>query len=560
MKIQKMYGDVHLFLLFSLILTLGGTGAVFCTGKPLALSSQETGVPLSRTSEVLGIEASGYTPGQGPASYYTPGILEIYVVPGFTWFQKVLVAEVGDTVSGSAGSLLPETNLPEQAPLEQGFVVPLPGPKTLPLAETLEPEVQFSAPPKVPRHVEPALPPAPEPSITGIVPPVTVLPPASPPAGSLELPPVLEPSIADLIPAAGLVPSVSVPPSPPPVGSAEPKVSALPEPTLPSEVSPPGSIITVRPFTPPAERTPAPVQPPPPVLAEPAPVQIPEPPRFIRPAELEPVPQIARQVLPQQRNPMQEPPAQGASPVFQQERQAKSVYSRTVQVIVGQIVEIPFRGTGWVYLGEQESKPGIAYNSRYLEKEGQTFVFQTESPGTYTLTFYKQDFIEDYIVNDAVRVIVNPVPQVSESTRISRPVDPGRVIAEPRWPMLPKEAEASIQQPLTEPPRAAVISPEVLPDPLPRIDYLQQAREAYTAGQFPQAISSLDQFREQYPAGTDEAWWLYGQSLEAASPSRDIRSALDYYHRLIREYPQSLRGNDARRRIAYLERYYFTIQ
>jgi TolA-binding protein len=229
------------------------------------------------------------------------------------------------------------------------------------------------------------------------------------------------------------------------------------------------------------------------------------------------------------------------------------------------MVAIPFRGTGWVYLGEQESQPGIAYNSRYLEKEGQTFVFQTESPGTYTLTFYKQDFIEDYIVNDAVQVIVNPA-QVSERGRTSMQADPGRVIAEPRWPPPPGEAgearkvSPSVQQPLGELPLAAVTPREIPPAPQPPIDYLQQAREAYAAGQFPQALSSLDQFREQYPAGTDEAWWLYGQSLEAASPNRDIRSALDYYHRLIREYPQSLRGNDARRRIAYLERYYFTIQ
>jgi hypothetical protein len=60
--------------------------------------------------------------------------------------------------------------------------------------------------------------------------------------------------------------------------------------------------------------------------------------------------------------------------------------------------------------------------------------------------------------------------------------------------------------------------------------------------------------------GSDEAWWLYGQFLEAAGPSRDIRSALDYYRRLVREYPQSPRYNEARRRVAYLERYYFSIQ
>jgi outer membrane protein assembly factor BamD (BamD/ComL family) len=74
------------------------------------------------------------------------------------------------------------------------------------------------------------------------------------------------------------------------------------------------------------------------------------------------------------------------------------------------------------------------------------------------------------------------------------------------------------------------------------------------------AISILDQFRERYPSGSDEAWWLYGQFYEANGPSRDIRSALDYYHRLVREYPQSPHYDEARRRIAYLERYYINIR
>jgi TolA-binding protein len=116
------------------------------------------------------------------------------------------------------------------------------------------------------------------------------------------------------------------------------------------------------------------------------------------------------------------------------------------------------------------------------------------------------------------------------------------------------------------PPRAAVpggaapsqASAELPPGTAPE-EYLRRARDAYGAGRIAQALAVLDQFRDRFPAGSDEAWWLYGQSLEAAGPSRDIRSALDYYRRLVREYPQSPRFDEARRRIAYLERYYFNI-
>jgi outer membrane protein assembly factor BamD (BamD/ComL family) len=91
-------------------------------------------------------------------------------------------------------------------------------------------------------------------------------------------------------------------------------------------------------------------------------------------------------------------------------------------------------------------------------------------------------------------------------------------------------------------------------------DYPERARREFEAGRVASAIAILDQFRERYPSGSDEAWWLYGQFYEANSPSRDIRSALDYYRRLVREYPQSPRYNEARRRIAYLERYYINIR
>jgi outer membrane protein assembly factor BamD (BamD/ComL family) len=111
--------------------------------------------------------------------------------------------------------------------------------------------------------------------------------------------------------------------------------------------------------------------------------------------------------------------------------------------------------------------------------------------------------------------------------------------------------------------QAAALSPPEDTSPLQRPEpdrYLQQAQEEFDAGRVAAAIGLLDQFREWYPSGSDEAYWLYGQFYEANSPSRDIRLSLDYYRRLVREYPQSSRYNEARRRIAYLERYYINIQ
>jgi hypothetical protein len=289
------------------------------------------------------------------------------------------------------------------------------------------------------------------------------------------------------------------------------------------------------------------------------------------------------------------------------------LYSRVVRATVGQLVEIPFRGTGWVYLGELASRPGIVYGSRRLDPEGQSFIFRAEAAGTYGLKFYKQDFVRDYILNDHVQVIVGEPPEAAALGWFNPSVDRGRVIAEPRWPSAIEEAAApgrpaqppvapsgaggasgaavtpsgsggaqgaaaapggvreNVLPPVSDEgviplrPPAAVQAPEAagqdagLGDLRPG-DYPERARREFEAGRVAAAISILDQFRERYPSGSDEAWWLYGQFYEANSPSRDIRTALDYYRRLVREYPQSPRYNEARRRIAYLERYYINIR
>jgi hypothetical protein len=310
------------------------------------------------------------------------------------------------------------------------------------------------------------------------------------------------------------------------------------------------------------------------------------------------------------------------------------VYSRTVTAYVGQYIEIPFRGPGWVYLGELGSRRGVYYDSRRIDGEGMVFVFRANEEGSYSLKFNRQDFIRDYVINDYVQVKVLPPPEITGSVWHSTAVVPDRVYAGPRWPPadedpslagtnpadasppdssrpaiasdLPETAgQAAVQstpglsetagqvtqptpttqaatqprpasaQPVpatqpesaTQPAAQGEAAPEtansageaaglaVLPDA-----YLAKAKAEYDAGRIAGALETLDQFRAAYPGGSDEAYWLYGQALEASGPNRDIRLALDYYRRLTREYPQSSRYDAARRRIAYLERFYFNIQ
>ena len=380
--------------------------------------------------------------------------------------------------------------------------------------------------------------------------------------------------------------------SEPPAQSPPPRV----EPAIPRQEIPPSS---------PAPRPPSP-----------APREPPEPPSFLGPAEPAPPPQ-ARQPVPMPVNPLPDLPARSPPEISGEQ----IVFSRIVRATVGQLIEIPFRGTGWVYLGELGNRRGINYESRRLDLgtlpgsvEGQSFIFRAEAAGTFILKFYKQDFIQDFILNDHVQVIVGDEVWDSGSGRPAYPIDRGRVIAEPRWPLEPDTAAAVIgvihdTEPVrvTEtapvsaapapsvqaapavpevpaapgvltapavprprqtaaddsivavtPPRAAAVpAPPALDSPA---EYVRQAQQEFDAGRVEPALVILDTMKRSFPSGSDEAWWLYGQLLEANSPSRDIRLALEYYRRLVREYPQSSRASAAQSRIAYLERYYFNIR
>jgi hypothetical protein len=343
------------------------------------------------------------------------------------------------------------------------------------------------------------------------------------------------------------------------------------------------------------------------------------------------------------------------------------IFSRIVRATVGQIVEIPFRGNGWVYLGELTSQRGIVFSSRRNDSDGQSFVFALEEQGTYALKFYRQDFIRDYIINDHVQVVVGEAPSAGAGW-FKPPAERERIVAQPRWPSMVEETQirngtrpasepvvttaaaepakdtASQQKPAsaqetrtpqrtsptretnpadrtpsqntpsssatggqtpattqitqqeqtattaqvtqsgqtmqqgqtaatgqtmqTGQPTSATtaeqgggespsvekrekLAPEVL---------LQKAKESFEGGNIAAAIALLEQFKTDYPGGSDEAFWQLGQYYEANSPSRNILLSLDNYRRLVNEYPQSGRFNDARRRIAYLERYYINIQ
>jgi len=383
-------------------------------------------------------------------------------------------------------------------------------------------------------------------------------PPSVPPAPVETPPPVVEPPPLAPEPPP---PETPAPTPPPPLPVQEPPA---PEPPPPEPEPPPPE---------PAPEPPLPAPPPPPAPP-------PEPPSYLGPAEPFNPPPVIEPFTPA-------PPPELPDRVIPETPEEDIVFSRIVRVTVGQILEIPFRGTGWVYLGELGNRRGINYESRRLDLqagsrlgqevvEGQSFIFSVDRAGTYILRFYRQDFIQDYIINDNVQVIAG------ERDENTGRITGDRVIAEPRWPpvaetverpatavqavppvVMPEpspEASPSVTAPEYTPPAAAPVTPQAPPPVESPSEYVRRARAEFDTGRIESALGILDSFSQNYPGGTDDAWWLYGQLLEANSPSRDVRLAMDYYRRLVNDFPFSDLVEDARRRIAYLERFYFNIR
>jgi hypothetical protein len=240
-----------------------------------------------------------------------------------------------------------------------------------------------------------------------------------------------------------------------------------------------------------------------------------------------------------------QPELPARNPPMETEKYVKSKVSRVFHVQTGKIFEVPFDNAGWIYTGEESSKSGVSYDSRRVYDDSQIFVFRAEKEGDYTLTFYKQDFLRDYVTNEYARVLVTDEAPPPEAAALSQAATLSATAALP-------EAASSVE---TAPSDSAASAETAKNE-----DLLQQAREAAAAQKYADAIDLLDRFRQQNPAMNDEAWWLYGQAFEAASPARDILSALDAYSCIVRDYPQSRHYTNAKNRIAFLNKFYLNIR
>ena len=277
----------------------------------------------------------------------------------------------------------------------------------------------------------------------------------------------------------------------------------------------------------------------------------------------------------------------------QTENNSQKTPSRSMTAKNNQYVDIIYPGRGWIYMGEDEGKDQILrYFGRKLGTENTTFTLRTTKSGETVLHFYKNDvlkgeYIDDYLEIKVLEESAKPnerakapsyeesVPQKpvrlekkAEAQEETQKTDEIQNIEEKtsgNEQKLSSQDETNLKQNDVSNDVSNNVSKEVSkPEQKKSLkidtkNLLEQAKKDFEAKSYAQALSEVQQYLDTQNTRIDEALFLQGQILEADSEVKNIKSAIDSYNSLIKNYPASTFWQEANRRKIYLNRYYVNI-
>ena len=269
----------------------------------------------------------------------------------------------------------------------------------------------------------------------------------------------------------------------------------------------------------------------------------------------------------------------------QTESNPQKTPSRSMTAKNNQYVDIIYPGRGWIYMGEDEGKDQILrYFGRKLGTENTTFTLRTTKSGETVLHFYKNDVLKGEYIDDYLEIKV-----LEESAKPNeRAKAPSYEESVPQKPVrLEKKAETQEETQKTDEIKNIEektsdneqklssqdeinlkkndVSNEVSrPEQKKSLkidtkNLLEQAKKDFEAKSYAQALSEVQHYLDTQNTRIDEALFLQGQILEADSEVKNIKSAIDSYNSLIKNYPASTFWQEANRRKIYLNRYYVNI-
>jgi hypothetical protein len=453
------------------------------------------------------------------------------------------------------------------------------------LVETPEPVANFRMPPAA-AALEPALPLPSAPAVS-VKEAIAAADSADPNDIRVASPPV-----SDNPQPAG---AMDEPPAPQKEAEAEPKPSPKPaSPAAPVSKTPaPAQSPASGARAPAAAAAPAPTAPAPAATA-PAPAAVP-PAAAPRAEAASPAPNAA---APGAAFSLPSAPGSSARSV---EAAAAPVAEIRVDAVRGERFELRFKGSGWTYLGDEESKDGMRYETRRFEGNEAVFSLRPEKSDDFLLRFQRQDPVSGDRQTSFVRVnvrepgtkgadLIGTDPaQASAGAAEAAPTGsaPMAASAQPVSPALSGTTAAAATPAAPAGAAGAVagsatsggISPTASESGVPAASpltvapaneallaisepaaLLSFARAELDAKRVRSALDALDRYIELFKRGSDELFYLYGLAYEQDTAFRDIKLSYANYKRVRDEYPRSARWKASAERVAYMERHYYGLK
>lgn len=403
--------------------------------------------------------------------------------------------------------------------------------------------------------------PVPEDTVAAAVPDVVASMRSSPPGEESAEAPLAEPPFPEPVAAPVAAPvstaAAELPIEPVPtditVLSAAPSIAfepvRLPEPVPPAPVAPAAAAPAPKPVAKTAPAATPPAKPAIPAKPAPTPKPVAEAAAPVEAAVPEPKPAVA----------LPPTPASSARSVVAAER---PVAETRIETTRGEKFELRFPGTGWIYLGDEDGKEGVRYETRRFEDTQAVFALDPESPGEYLLRFQRQNPVDRATETSLVRVVVTEKPAASATPATAPPAAAasGTAPSPVTAPVAasPATVPAPAVAPASETSAQATISAAAgISDPAALI---RLAKTELEAKRVQSAIEALDRYLSLYPYGNDEVFYLYGLACEQDTPFRNVKKAYEYYKRVKDEYPRSPRWREASDKVAYLERHFFGLR
>ena len=265
--------------------------------------------------------------------------------------------------------------------------------------------------------------------------------------------------------------------------------------------------------------------------------------------------------------------------------------SRKVTMKLLEYIDITYPGNGWFYMGLTDGSKDMTYYGRKLGTKDTKFTLQAKNAGLKYVHFYRVDPLTNEYIDDFIEITVLS-EKGSNKTHITAP---------DYTPPLPKKAKSLIIQSQEEPKADAEanieknnqedvktytednksaeaqkatennnnqientaeenVTNQTENEKIDVNSLLKEAELLYNNKEYSSADKKIKTFLDYALTDRDYGLFLQGQILEAKSEIQDIKSAIEAYKTLTKNYPASPYWDKANKQIIYLSRFYLEIR